>query len=510
MRQIAFARLFGVAVVLGALALSVPAQTLDIPPRPSGALTGSQIVAQITGLSLTAREQRIYDEVAAGNIPDFYRTLRPVTVTGFVGGQNRTAIYHVIPDYLALGSDADYFLCPMTPTLAQQIANLLRCNLPTRKMVNDIWSAAEVKLAPQPIPPSPEMTTVPVFDQHNTMVWQQRQTYLAAHPLGALVGGDKKDIVITPQLFDGSRPPPPRVAIYGWHYQNGTPIQPLSLVHENTYADYSHGVRLVQSAMTVDGQSTTADAVLGDPNLAGLLSDEGAFTTTRYPTPAPPEDFPYADAFPASGRQLASWQDRFTTPAIIAFSPTSPGGDGYVLRVQDPSGGIETTRLGRLMDADYFVECDIFCEYRPSLAADGFERLGIFARDDGNGVFEGISGSGIRGNSYALTWDSGDGRVHCFNTVEGVPTDLLPAPVTEPSTAWRHFRIEALGSQITFKLDGVVLASVVDTAHPAGQFGIGYHEYFATNSNIAGTRADNFRADVMTSAPAAMSGLVLN
>ena len=105
----------------------VSAQTLNLPSRPSNALTADQVVSIITNMTLADREDNIYNQVALGNVPECYRTLCPVTVTGYVGGQNRTATYYVIPDYLAIGSNADYFLTPMTPGQAQQIADLAGC-----------------------------------------------------------------------------------------------------------------------------------------------------------------------------------------------------------------------------------------------------------------------------------------------------------------------------------------------------------------------------------------------
>ena len=51
--------------------------------------------------------------------------------------------------------------------------------------------------------------------------------------------------------------------------------------------DYSHGIRLVQQRMMVNGATTTVAQVLADPKLAGLLSDEGPsqFRVIR-PTPS--------------------------------------------------------------------------------------------------------------------------------------------------------------------------------------------------------------------------------
>ncbi|MFH0991594.1 MAG: hypothetical protein V1799_16430 [bacterium] len=67
---------------------------------------------------------------------------------------------------------ATMILAPMTPLLAQRLCAALHCSLPTKKMVDDIYRAAPVKLAPQPIPPSGAMITVPVFAAHNDSVRQ--------------------------------------------------------------------------------------------------------------------------------------------------------------------------------------------------------------------------------------------------------------------------------------------------------------------------------------------------
>ena len=77
---------------------------------------------------------------------------------------------------------------------------------------------------------------------------------------------------------------PTRVAIYGWHRLNGQPIQPLSLVHGNKYADYSHGVRFVTNTMDVDGKKVLVQEALRNNDSSILLSDEGAIKTPRLRT----------------------------------------------------------------------------------------------------------------------------------------------------------------------------------------------------------------------------------
>jgi hypothetical protein len=413
-----------------------------------------------------------------------------VSVTENIGGMNHTAVYWTLPDYIAVGSDADFFRIPTTPMLAQRLANLLGCSMITRKMSDDIWTASDLKLNPHPFSPG-------TYDIQAVSTWWLSQQAIederTGNPLGLLVSGIKKDVVLTPLIATT----PNKVFIYGWHYPTGSPIQPLYGGHVDWYHDYSHGTRLVLQQMTVDGNPTTVSATLQHATLNALLSDEGPIATPSFPTSgSPPETFTYEDSFPSTGRELTSWKNKFTTPTIQSLSPSSPGGDGYVLNVRDPSGGTDTTRIGQVTDGDVYVKADIYCEYRPGLVADGFERVGIFARDSGVAAFDGTLSQA--GECYLLAWDSGTGRLWCARATGGVVTDLNPSPVFMASTAWRTFRIEAEGSSLRFLVNGSPVLSTTDATHDRGQGGIGFHEYFTTNGNMLGTRADNFESGLIS------------
>ena len=253
-------------------------QTLPLPDRPPNALSGSQLAEQIAQLDLASREERLYSEVVSGNVPQFLRKLCPVTIQSSAAGQTNHATIFVTPDYLAVGSDADYFLIPLSPYTAQRIADALDCSLPTPRVVDAIYAAAHVRLSPSPIPPSPAMTSVAVFSNHNAMVWTQRSETLSAHPLGALMAGHKKDVVLSARLANA----PGKVAIYGWHKTNGVPIQPLYLGHTAEWVDYSQCIRLVAQTMLLNDRTQTVSEVLSDPKVAGLLSSEGMIVPARY------------------------------------------------------------------------------------------------------------------------------------------------------------------------------------------------------------------------------------
>ncbi len=263
-----------------ALAAGVP-----LPPRDPAAPSGSALARQLLELTLADRESEILRQIERGNVPAFWRQFSPVTVRALIDGRERALKFFAAPDYVAVGGDDDFFLAPLSPSTAQALADHLDCLLPTPRMVDAIFVAATEQLEPTPIPPSPAMTRMSVFAEHNERIRLQRLRMRgekeALNP--ALAAGHKKDVVITPRLAGA----PGKVAIYGWHQPGGKPIQPLYLGHTEAWVDYSHGIRLVQNAALLDGQPTTLAGILADPALASLLSDEGPIPNPRYPARRP-------------------------------------------------------------------------------------------------------------------------------------------------------------------------------------------------------------------------------
>jgi hypothetical protein len=263
--------------------LSAYAQTLRIRDRKPNALNGTQFSASIsdTSISLVQREKIIYKAIKKGNIPNFYRKMVLIKDTLKIGETTNTINYYVLPDYLAIGTDSNYFYCPMTPALAQRVANKLKCSLLTRKMVNDVYRDATVKLSPLPIPPTPAMATVAVFEKHNEILIRQKDS-LANYKPGMLTAGDKKDVIISNRIYNDTSAY--HVVIYGWHKKNGKAIQPLYARHIGNWADYSHGIRLAQRKVWVNGKKTRIKKVLRSEYFNILLSDEGVITKPFYPT----------------------------------------------------------------------------------------------------------------------------------------------------------------------------------------------------------------------------------
>ena len=221
------------------------------------------------------RDSFALKEILSGNTPDFLKKFVPVTASIRDSVNNRIvkATYYVSPDYLSIGSNDDWARVPMTPMSGQQIADAVHCFLPTRKMTDDIYKAAKIKLEPVPMYAFRDSTVT--MWHHHLIIEGQRKAGKG------LIAGIKKDVVISGKISRDTRPN--REAIYGWHKLDGQPIQPLYTGHINWWVDYSHGIRLVYQKIKVNGKWMNYEEVLKDPVLKKLLCDEDFCDYYRYP-----------------------------------------------------------------------------------------------------------------------------------------------------------------------------------------------------------------------------------
>ncbi len=266
----------------------------QIPLRSPDAMNGTQFMQSVINMSFSDRENAILQELLTGNIPYFIRELKTYeTSSQDANGNAHTVIYRVMPDYLAIGADSNYCRIPMGPITAQKAADFFGACMPTRKLVDDIYQNAEIKLAPVTYAPvGNNNETVQKFVEHNTAI--EGQLVSAGALPGQLIGGTKKDVVLSNKIIDPARPN--HVVIYGWHQLNGDPIQPLTNIHVDWYVDYSHGIRLLDSEISVDGSLQTIQNILKDAVLYKILSDEsGVMSQPTYivdsELPARPSSF---------------------------------------------------------------------------------------------------------------------------------------------------------------------------------------------------------------------------
>ena len=241
----------------------------------------------------TFREAAILATATEGHVPYYIQHWAPVAVKhGNLSGK-----FYTLPDYFSVGSDTDFVRVRINPLTAESIGDWLEGQLPTPKMVDDIYKAAPQKLSARPWGPPYDgsMLAVSRWPAQDARIGQQMAN--RGYVLDQLTAGHLKDVVVgkglagypkrkgrdgkwKPEVVRGSR-----VGIYGWFQADGAPIQGPGanfVTHEVSYADYSHGIRYVHREMLVEGKSVAVSDVLRDPRLAPLISGEGALEYATY------------------------------------------------------------------------------------------------------------------------------------------------------------------------------------------------------------------------------------
>jgi hypothetical protein len=247
---------------------------IQTPTPSANRMTGNEFYHQAFAMKWQARDSFALKEVLSGNIPSFFKKFEriKVSIVDSLTGKTIKAEYFVSPDYLSIGTNNDWARINITPLAAQKIADSFNCFLPTRKMVDDIYYAAKIKL--EPVPMYAFRDSTPTMWHHHLIIEGQRKGRKG------LIAGIQKDVVISGKILRD--PKPDRVAIYGWHKLDGKPIQPLYTGHIYWWVDYSQAIRLVYRKIKVDNKWMDYTEVLSAPVLRNLLCDEEFCDFFRY------------------------------------------------------------------------------------------------------------------------------------------------------------------------------------------------------------------------------------
>ena len=168
---------------------------------------------------------------------------------------------------------------PLWPSTAQRVADRFGAMLPTKRLVDEIWRHATVKIEPHPMNYRPLAgDDVRVIAQHEAIVDGQ----IAGRT--GLVDGPLKNYIVGRALTTSAARG--KQYLYGWHRLNGTPIQPVFGGHSSRFSDYAAGTRLVSRTAYLNGQPVTIESLFANPQYAPLLYDDGTLTPAalRYPT----------------------------------------------------------------------------------------------------------------------------------------------------------------------------------------------------------------------------------
>ncbi len=233
-------------------------------------MTLDELLQSIRPLTRVARDRVVLDATAL-HVTWPLMSVPVIDAHGLVRGE-----IQVTADVFSIGSPDAPLRVPLSGPGAQALAAKLGMLLPTSRISTLIYNAGTVVLSPQTMKPpqfpyDSSMETTERFLIHNQWIEAQR------HGRTGLVVGHKKDVITMSKLAWRKE----KVAIFGWFNHKNEPIQPLQQPHDDTYADYSHGIRLVAPTMVLDGKPMLVTDVLQDPATASLLSDEGCLDLAK-------------------------------------------------------------------------------------------------------------------------------------------------------------------------------------------------------------------------------------
>lgn len=125
---------------------------------------------------------------------------------------------------------------PLSIQEALELASDEGLDLPSPELIDAIWQAADLKIAPRPRSfvhwTSAEMNDPKVYAQQSERVEKE----IAGQDF-ILLAGEFKDVV---------RGTNGKIGLYGWHQLNGKVLQPYFTGHAMSWKDYSQGLRLVK------------------------------------------------------------------------------------------------------------------------------------------------------------------------------------------------------------------------------------------------------------------------
>ncbi|HVI41041.1 MAG TPA: hypothetical protein VM577_10295 [Anaerovoracaceae bacterium] len=229
-----------------------------------------------------AREELIYNEIIKSGPP---KQLIPVTVDG----PNGTKItYNVMPDYVML----DGIRVTMAPYTAQKVADHFGMMLPTDKMSQQIYNAADTKVRANPLSSGgytgadgKQYSAQDVIQhrigagdaalKYNDLTNQEIEKAKQSGKDLGLIAGHGKDIL---QPMARSNDP----SIGGWHGKDGKALQPYGSPHKGeagSHTEYGLYTRLIGNNAKVtmpDGRvvDTSVQKLLNDPEMAKILASK--------------------------------------------------------------------------------------------------------------------------------------------------------------------------------------------------------------------------------------------
>jgi hypothetical protein len=170
------------------------------------------------------------------------------------------------------------------------------------------------------------------------------------------------------------------------------------------------------------------------------------------------------------------WDAKFGKVELLDNFTTAPPQGGSVARLLTPGHAWDSAWIGDPKMTDYRVEAWVYCDIRPKTSSTlGYERVGLFARD--NGTHRGDTKDEREiGGSLAMTFDSDDGSIRAGDVSNGGVDDYRKNRFKLKESGWHHFAMNCKGDTVSYELDGKPFHTEKGVnEHKAGDCGVYYN-----------------------------------
>jgi len=192
------------------------------------------------------------------------------------------------------------------------------------------------------------------------------------------------------------------------------------------------------------------------------------------------------------------WETKFGAVKLADKDTTAAPGGLPIAHLLTWGQTYESAWVGSPNWADYKVEAWVYCDLRPELNDIGFERVGIFARD--NGQHRGDTKTELEiGYSIVMTFDSDDGSIRAGDVYNGTVGDFRNKRHKIKESGWHHFSVAMKGQTVTYELDYKPFhVEPRVRAHTKGDCGVYYNSSWkdepAGEDNTRGIYFSDFKA----------------
>lgn len=186
-----------------------------------------------------------------------------------------------------------------------------------------------------------------------------------------------------------------------------------------------------------------------------------------------------------NGKPALPWNAKFGEVEILDSFTTAPPTGGAVARLLTPGHVSDAAWLGDPEMEDYRIEAWVWCEIREETTqSQGYERVGIFARDNGQHMADTKNEAEI-GHCLEMAFDSDDGSLRAGNVYNGAIRDYREIRFHVKKSGWHHFSITCDGSTVSYELDGKPFHTEKNVRnYRKGECGVFYNGEFYSESPI--------------------------